>query len=266
MSTSLATVPTLTIGDLIDKDGRLQLTEQAITNKRDILEEASNVPLVLDTIADRDQAINVSARLGGLIKEANEDHKRIKVNFLAMCQAIDATKRDYIKELEEEKKKLDRAAGTFEQKRLDTLRREQEERDAAARQAEQDEAARLRLLAEQDEAARKEAPTDRKAALSAELRREEEREQIVADQKAREEQQIRDAELRRQAAASGGTSRKEITVEAYDLASLFRARPDCVRMEPDLVQIKFLWNNQNNIFPLPGIKVEERPVFSAKAR
>ena len=280
MSKELVTIPSLpfTVASLLDKHGRLSLNPQVIQDKADIIAEAD--PIInkeIKTISDRDAAINVAARLAGMVADAEKDRKAQKQAFYDMGVAIDATASAYKEDLEFKKVTINRKVGAFNEAEKERQRKEQAEIERKAREAreeieriEKDKLKKEQEAREHEEATGK--PLSKKLEaklLQEQLEADEKQEQLAAETKRLEDLRIQNAELSRSSRSVGGSQRTEIVVEVWDKAALYKARPDCVRLEPDLIQIKYLITTHKDDptpYVIPGVTYQTQPVFSAKKR
>lgn len=276
---------------LINAEGQRIKTE--LIAKADVIQEIATVHI-------RDGAISVAADIKGHLTAIEKTRKEIKEPFLRMGQAIDDCAKKHVAELTIELNRLNRLVGAYNQEQADIARREQEARDRAAaeiaRKAREEQEALERKLEEERKAALA-AETKRKLAeaaaaakgkeltaaqkakqLEAQLAEQERLEKIEEEARERqakldrekaelEKQQLEAAERMRQEKATGGAQRTEIDIEVTDIHLLYASNRGCVRLTPDLVQIKFLINNSEDPnFRLPGVVYTKRAVFSAKGR
>lgn len=273
-SKALILAPQLTLGDIIQKDGTLRLSEQALRDKEDILAE-SRPCTTPATQSEFTASVNIAARIRGIMKSAEIDRESAKAPFLAIGRAIDASAKRYSAELDAELKRLDRLNGDYE-----FARREEERKRAEAAAAETrrlaHEVERKRLEAEAASekerkrldtlAAKGKEPTaaEKAATLTKQLEIAEEQEKLEEKQRQLQEQQMADVEKARQAKPSSGSQRMQLNVTVFDARALHAFRADCVKLEPDLTQIKYLINS--GITTIPGVNWTRTPVFSSTAR
>jgi chromosome segregation ATPase len=275
------------------------INEEGAKLKAELLVQSNHLVVIPDA-STRDFAIKVAGHIAGHISQVEKDRKAIKDPFFRMGQAIDKAAADHVKELEAEKRRLNQLVGAYNAEQEMIAQRELEAREREARRIQQEaaeaqrkaEAEAERLRKEQEaralkqkqaqdraEAAGKELTAKAKAAqLQAQLDAEERAEAIEAARKEQQEatdralrqlesEKLAAAEKLRQEKATGGAQRTEIDIEVLDILALYKARPDCVRLSPDLVQLKYVINNSDDPnLRIPGITWTKRAVFSAKAR
>lgn len=265
--------------------------------KRQFLDNATGI-LAVDNAMTRDSASDLAGRIAGHIAQVEKDRKAIKDPFFRMGQAIDAAAAAHVKELEAEKIRLNRLVGAFNQEQADKAQREQEARDREARRIQQEaaeaqrkadaEAERLRkeqeaLALKQKQAqeaaeakGREQTPAAKARALQAQLDAGEAAE--AAEAKRKEQQEASDRALRqleserlaaeeklRSEKPSGGAQRTEPKITVTDVHALYAYQRNLVRMEPDLVNLKFLIRG-NPTISIPGVSFVMESTFSAKAR
>lgn len=302
MSTELILAPSFTPGDLIRQDGTLSLPDEWIERKNALLVEAAAVAPPA-TPHDRDVAISVAARIKGEMDDIEEARERDKAGYWKMCQAIDLTKKLHVKELDAERARINREVGAFNQAQADKAKREQEARDREAKRIADEAAAAQREADRQAEELRKEqealalkqkraqeaaeakgkelTPEAKAKQLQAQLDAQEAQEKLeeasrqrqatLDAQKAQlEREQLEAAERQRQEKATGGAQRYDTKFTIPDLHRLYAANRGCVRLEPDLVQLKYIVNNQPDIAEklteLAGVTWTKTPTFSPKGR
>jgi hypothetical protein len=225
---------------VLPEDFKVEFLSEGETAKNQLLAESKAI-VAIPNPKERDATIELASSIAAHIKAVEESRKAVKEPFYKTGQKIDELARKHVADLEAEKKRLDRLVGAFEQKRLDEIRQQQ-----AALEAEQ---------AAREQAA--ETATTKKARLAAAFDAEEGREQTDEDKMAL-------AEQARATAATGGMKRTEMEVEVFDILALYKARPDCVQpLKPDLTQIKYLHARG---VELPGVRITETPIYSAKAK
>lgn len=287
------------ITSLILPDGTLALSREAVQRKFDLLAESTATTTEPFTnAAARDHAIQVAARLKGEEDDAEDDREKAKSLFWRMCGAIDLTKKKHVAELTTERTRLNRQVGAYNAEQQLKAQREQEARDRETRRIQQEaaeaqrkaEAEAERLRKEQEalalkqkqaqEAAeakgREQTPAAKAKALQAQLDQEEAAEKAEAirlEQQASSDRALRQLESERLAAAerqrsekpSGGAQRTEPKITVTDIHALYAYQRNLVRMEPDLVNLKFLIRG-NPTISIPGVSFVMESTFSAKAR
>ena len=276
---------------IINKDGERIKTE---------LIAAASTIVEITTPHIRDAAIQIAGQIKGHISQVEKDRKSIKDPFFRMGLAIDAAARRHVTELENRLNEINRLVGSYNAVQEMIAQREQEARDREIRRIQQEAAEAIRkaeqetetlrleqhILAvkqqqalERAEASGKGLTAKAKAAqLQAQLDAEERADAIEARRK--ERQEASDRALRaleddaqrflaalKQDKATGGAQHTHLEIEVLDILVLYKARPDCVRLSPDLVQLKYvISNSEDPNLRIPGIIWTKRAVFSAKAR
>lgn len=206
-------------------------------------------------VASRDTAVKVVREARKHINTVEKDRKALKQPSLDFGRQIDKAASDHVEALEKLVKDVERNIGQFNDEQL----RKQRELERIARE----EAARKeqeRLKAEQEA---KEAAEKLVAATTTEERKEILRAQLEAEEKAAEAASPFGDFVPAAVKPSGGAQRFEITVTVLDAKALYAAQPSCVKLVPDLVQIKWMAEHQPNQ-PLPGVTITKTPIFNVR--
>lgn len=212
--------------------------------------------IVVSTVAERDLAIELAKKAKSFTAQVEKDRVAIKEPFLEIGKRIDTCAKEIVTSLKNSITEVERKIGAFNEKlrqeqiakeraRLAEIERVEKERKAAEEEA--------RKAAEAVEAAT--SAKDRKAALIAQLEAEEKVEETAS------KTVVVAAPTEKTPSAVGGSNRYEISVEVVDIKALYEARPDCVKLTPDLLQIKHLASLG---MPLPGVLVSKNPIFSLR--
>lgn len=302
MTKELILAPIFSLGNIIKTDGTLAVNPEAIEARDALVSEALSIPgTPFTTPAERDHAIQVASRIKGQMDDAERDRVAKKDAFLKIGAAIDQTKKNYVSELDKQRTRLSQQIGAFNEAQRLKAQREQEERDREARRLQQEaeekrraaEAELERLRKEQEAIAEKQrkaqeaaeakgkalTAAQQKKQLQEELAAEERREAAEAEARQKqadmdrafrqlESEKLAAAEKLRQEKATGGAQRTEIDIEVTNAQMLYNYNPSCVKLVPDLAQIKFLINSHKDDpeFRIPGVIFAKRAVFSARGR
>lgn len=272
MPTEIILAPRFTVGDLIQPNGTLAFKKEALEAKQLLLEEAKSETLVPLDKAAADHLLNLASRINGQIADAEESHRIGKEGFLRMSQAYDLSKREYVRDLEIMSKRIGALIGSYnknvenERKAADDLRKAELQKAETAKQQILDEAsAAANKLAAAASGQVKLKKGEKAKLLGAQLAAETKAEEITGTQEALVDKAFSDAEEARKAKASGGTQRTEYDIVVTDIKALYAAQPTCVRLEPELTQIKWIHRNRPTD-KLPGVTITERATFTAKPR
>lgn len=205
--------------------------------------------------ASRDTAKGYLADIHDHLKKIEADHAEGKAPFKAVCDAFDKAKRDYIPELEAEKKRLGSVIGGYEaekQRRIDEEQRKLREQAQALELQRQKEATATQAALDK---AKK--PSQQ---LAIELERQEQDELFAEQQRSLVD---RAAEVEATAGkATGGATRFEWDIKVIDIRALYADHPECVELTEKKSVIKALLNA--GIVP-KGVSAIKHPSFSARA-
>jgi len=190
--------------------------------KRELLHQAGQIESVEDAF-DAECAAEVLKNLSTAVKDMESARKEVKAPVLDLGKRIDSTAKEWLAELETEKKRITRTLGDYqaEQDRIrrDAERREREKQEAARREAEE-------ALASGDEEGATKA-TEAIAQSSAKV----------------------SESAHRPAGVSVRTAYK---FEVEDIDVLFKARPDLCTIQPDNAAIRAAVKKSQSI---PGLRV-----------
>jgi len=274
------------------------INKEAELIKTELLAMASEIKEIT-TPHIRDAAIQIAGRIKGHISQVERDRKAIKDPFYRMGLAIDSAARKHVAELENRLNEVNRLVGAFNAEQEMIVQREQEARDRETQRIQREAAEALRQAAADAElirteqhilAAKQQRAQDRAEAsgkgLTAKAKAEHLQAQLDADERAaaieaklKDAQEASDRLLRlvqgeklaaferfQRERATGGAQHTHLEIEVIDILALYRVRPDCVRLSPDLVQLKYVINNSEDPnLRIPGIIWTKRAVFQAKA-
>lgn len=247
--------------------------------KADLLTLSGDIREIVATPV-RDRAIDVASVIKGHLTAIEKTRKEIKEPFLRMGQAIDDCAKRHVAELATELSRLNGLVGAYnEQQRreaAEALRKQQEEADRIARAAEEERKRQLaeetkRRLAEERAAAKGKELTDaqKQKQLEAQLAEQDRLDALEAERARIEQERIATAERLQAEKATGGAQRYDLKFSIPSLRNLYAALPGCVRMEADLVQLKYVVNNmpeQAKRLTEAGVTWTKTPVFSARGR
>lgn len=232
---------------------RIVATGQAL--REEALQKTRKVNIVTDEHSQQ-QAIGAVAVAKGLMKSVEQSRKEVKAPLLEWGKQIDSVAVDFCSPLHAEVNRLETLIAAFQNQ--EAKRVEQENAERLKRQiAEQQEA--LRIQKAQDNAARKavEATTEKQRQIAIKLQSE------LAQQQAELEIESAEAESNRiveAPKAEGASVRKTYDFTVLDVAALYAAHPDCVKLEPkksairNLIEFKELKGGEIQI---PGVKITE---------
>jgi hypothetical protein len=199
-SKSLIVAPTL------PEEFQITLTNEGELIKKRLL-ESSGAITVIDTIEERDTAIAVASDIASHLKAVEQSRKAIKEPFYKTGKEIDRIAEEHCHKLAEEKVRLDRHVGQFENERLKAIHDEQVRLDREQREKEAATQAKV------------DAAKTKKQKLASEL-------ELENAEQARREADIerqRLEELKRQEAAKGGMRRMEVNIQVLDMHFTKRA-------------------------------------------
>jgi len=245
---------TLVVPDAPSQAG-ITINADAVS-QRDILLTKVQCVTVVANIDQRDAAVSFVKDAKAHLAQVEKDRKDLTEPFLAIQRQIMAVAKEHRDKLEKAIVPVERMIGAFNEKlRLEAA--EQEHKRLAELQKIEDD---RRKAAEEAE----KAAVAVEAAKTAKARREALVKQLEAEDKVIEaNQQVQEAVAAPVISAdtSGGAQRYEITVEVFDVKALYAARPTCVKLVPDLIEIKYLANRG---VELAGVKVTKTPIYSVR--
>lgn len=223
---------------------------------RDMLLTKVQCVTVVANIDQREAALSFVKDAKAHLSQVEKDRVALTEPFLAIQRQIMSVAKEHCEKLKNAIVPVERMIGAFneklrieaaeaERKRLAELQKIEDERRAAAKAAE-------------DAAAAVEAAKTAKARREALVKQLEAEDAVI---EANQQVQVAAAAPAVSADTSGGAQRYEIAVEVLDIRALMAAQPTCVKLVPDLVEIKFLANRGVN---LPGVSVTKTPIFSVR--
>jgi len=223
---------------------------------RDMLLTKIQCVKTVTTITERDAAISFVKDAKTHLAKVEKDRKDLTDPFLAIQRQIMAVSKEHTENLKNAIVPVERMIGNFnEQIRLEAERKEKA-RLAEIQKIEDD---RRKAAEEADRAAK--AVEDAKTAKE---RRDALVTQLEAEDKLIEtNEKIQEVIMAPAISVDtrGGANRSDMTVEVFDIRALLEAQPSCVKLTPDLTQIKFLANRG---VVLPGVKITKTPTFSVR--
>lgn len=223
---------------------------------RDMLMTKVQCVTVVANVDQRDAAVSFVKDAKTHLSQVEKDRVSLTEPFLAIQRQIMSVAKEHCEKLKIAIVPVERMIGAFNEKlRLEAAEKERQ-RLAELQKIEDDR--RAAAKAAEDAAAAVEAAKsakDRRAALVAQLEAED---KVI---EANQQVQVAAAAPVVSADTSGGAQRYEITVDVFDVKALYAARPTCVKLVPDLIEIKYLANRGVN---LPGVTITKTPIFSVR--
>lgn len=203
--------------------------------------------------ADNEAAGAVVRDIRAYVKSVETMRQTLTKPLLEGQRLLKALADDHCAPLIAEQKRIEGLAVAFAQAEARRVAREEEERQAAFRKAEAERIAaeeKARKLAEKANTEKQQVAAIRAAQ--------------AAEAKAAEVAQVIAAPMPTVAKTKGQQIRRELRVEVTDIRALAAARPDLVKMEPNLVGIKATLVPESPNLP-PGLKLwwEDKVVFSS---
>ena len=209
----------------------IQIVPAAFTMRQDVLDDSATI-IAVTTPGNQKAAIDAARAIASLIKAVETSRKEAKAPVLDLGQRIDATAKEFIKDVLAEEARLKRLLTDYEieQRRLAMEAERKRQEEERRRQAE--EAARMAEIARQVQAAER----AERQALNERDREAAETRRMVAEEAAAAE---RAAAAQRQAnlpviveapRAAGTVVRDEWTFEVTDLKAFAQAHPDLVEI------------------------------------
>lgn len=219
-------------------DGLTVTIDKNFTEDRDRLLIESKAVISIQSSDDVEKAIAVVSALKGIAKTIEAHRKVAKEPVLQLGNAIDSEAKSFSSPITLEVKRLETAVGSFQlaerRKAEEAQRKAQEEAQKAIEAAEK----------------AKSNPANELDALDAELEAE-----LAVD---------RVAEIAPvQTKVSGASTRKDCDIEIEDIHALYKAHPECVKLEVKLLSVRDLINR--GILDIPGVKLTETIKVSARA-
>lgn len=234
---------------------RIELQTIAIEQKTHALAASQKITVVSDGRTEV-EAVNTAGIIKGLIKQMENSRKSAKEPFLRLGQTIDTQAKQYTDELNLELARLNRLIAdhqTAKFKAAEEERRRVEFEQRAAREAEQKRIAELQAEIERNKEA------ENKAKLE-ELNRQLQKEQIKAEIRQEEETPVAPTEKPKVAGASVSFT---YDFEVEDIHALYKAHPQCVKMEVKKLAVQDLI--KSGIKEIPGVRVFETTKVATKA-
>lgn len=215
------------------------ISEEAAAAKRKAFADACGI-LAVANAEDFGRAQEVLVRLKSLIKGIDDAHREAKEPLLRAGRMLDELKRNYRDDLVEAEKRLSAMAGDFQ--RAEQIKLEAAKRAIAEQQAE---------IARQG------------AVLAAGAGSEEEK-AAIADATAGTMVAARAAGMAAVGSLNTAGTRllKSVDVDVVDVKALYKARPECVKLSPNMSVIKALVKAGE---VLPGVVAIETVKTSVRA-
>ena len=223
---------------------------------RDILLTKVQCVTVVANIEQREAALSFVKDAKAHLSQVEKDRVALTEPFLAIQRQIMSVAKEHCEKLKNAIVPVERMIGAFnESLRVEAARKERE-RLAELQKIEDDR--RAAAKAAEDAAAAVEAAKTAKARREALVKQLEAEDAVI---EANQQVQVAAAAPVVSADTSGGARRYEINVEVFDVKKLYAARPTCVKLVPDLIEIKYLANRD---IELPGVKITKTPIFSVR--
>jgi hypothetical protein len=214
---------------------QIDLSQSATERRDDLLNTASTLDKIVDPI-DADGAASILRDLHSLIKAVEESRKEVKAPVLDLASKIEATAKSFAAPLEEEKARLSRLLGAYQQaerdKAAEAVRKAQEE----ARRVAYEEAKKLAKV----EAAHGIDSIETKAANDAAAEKVAEARVAVA--------------LVAPPQPKGTAVKRTWKFELQDIKALAAAHPELVVVSPNTAAINAVIKHNQSI---PGLRVWE---------
>jgi hypothetical protein len=209
----------------------IQIVPAAFTMRQDVLDDSATI-IAVTTPGNQKAAVDAARAIASLIKAVETSRKEAKAPVLDLGQRIDATAKEFIKDVLAEEARLKRLLTDYEieQRRLAMEAERKRQEEERRRQAE--EAARMAEIARQVQAAER----AERQALNERDREAAETRRMVADEAAAAE---RAAVAERQAnlpvvveapRVAGTVVREEWNFDVLDLKAFAQAHPDLVEI------------------------------------
>lgn len=263
MSKEIIVIPASSEVVLKESNASLAISSAGEQIKTLLLGRAGDIGTMAAPI-ERAMALELAGDIAGHLKQVEEDRKSIKDPYLRMGQAIDFAAKKHRVELDAALKNVNAAILAYDQaevRKLQEAQRQADQQRQAAERAQIEAERKLQEVQEKAESERPRTPAEKAKELAEQLDAEDALEAAEAAQRiaASEAQTMQLARV----ATKGGRKSTQIEVVVDDIQKLYRARPDCVLMVPDVKKIKLLAEAG---IDMPGVTVTKTEVFSAKAR
>lgn len=218
-------------------DGLTVTIDKNLTEDRDRLLVESKAVISIQSSDDVEKAIAVVSALKGIAKTIEAHRKVAKEPVLQLGTAIDSEAKSFSSPITLEVKRLETAVGSFQlaerRKAEEAQRKAQEEAKKAI-----------------DAASAAQSSGNELDALDAELEAE------LAVSQVSEITPI-------QTKVAGAKTRADYDIEVEDIHALYKAHPECVKLEVKLLSVRDLINR--GILDIPGVKLTETIKVSARA-
>ena len=261
----------------------LSIHPEAEAEKQKAIQLSKTVIAVEDE-DQKERAVAIVGSIKALTKLCEKSRKEAKEPTIKLGREIDDLAKRYAGELDAEASRIESAIGDY----LAVQRRKFEEEQRKLRE----EQAKLERAKQEQERAAREAEEARQRAADAERRAAEaktkaERDKALAEQRRAEDEQRRadkeSAEQARNAQAAeigvaeaeddvsqqatgkaeGASVKPEYEIEITDIHALYKAHPNAVKLEPRLLEIKFLIAQGK--LDIPGVKLKEVTKVAVRA-
>lgn len=255
MSKEIILAPAYSLGDIINEDGMLPVSESAIKAKAALVEKYNPLGDV-DTIEQRDASLAALADINRELTKLEKERVSFKDPFYKMGKAIDLTVKTHIAELEAIKKRLSLAAGKFEDKLRKDAETEQRRiaNEALIKAHEAQRAIEATLGA-------KPKPTSLEEELELQ-----ELEEVVTHGAVEMDQRLIAAAEKSRSERAGATSvgvmmRYNYEFQVVNLELLRKTYPDCVTSELNVAQCKYRASTGQE---LPGVITTKVPILNKR--
>lgn len=217
----------------------LSVSPSAFETRDELALEAAAIG-VITTQEEANKAADCLKRISAFLSAIEASRVDVKAPVLDLGKRIDALAKELTVFLEEKKRAVSRLLGTYqeEQRRLadEAARKAREEEQRILREAEQKKMdAELAVSMGESPAGRLEKKLDR------------------IDAKAFEQVAVTRANVPTYQPAAGTATRTLVEFEVEDIAALYAARPDLVKLEPNKAAIKAIITANSGIV-LPGVR------------
>jgi hypothetical protein len=211
----------------------LCISPDAIQLRSDALNSAKSITTILSK-EDKESGYNALRSIKAVLKQLEESRTMAKAPVIAIGREIDGIAQDFAEMLVQEEKRLKSVIGIYEDKlrvefemaereRIAAVRKVEEEREKAQREA-------LRKIRETEEAAAAAKTIDAKAAL--EVQRQQQIDSANAEQQRLARERCAAQQIGSQERAEGAVVSRGFDFEVEDLAALYAAHPEAVKLSP----------------------------------
>lgn len=219
---------------------------------------AADVKLV-NSEATQGNAITAIQSLDNAMRFLEKSREEVKKPFWDTGKEIDRLAKEAKAPLETEANRVRRLVSEFQRAEADRVRQEEMRQQALIRaeQAKIDELERQRIEAERKAAELKSKPArDRVAAEAARLEDEKTRLELAASM-------TPPVTVVMPAVISGAKAKTKYRVEIMDINALYKAHPNCVKLEPKLSEINNLV--EMGMRNIPGVKLTEELAIETRS-